>query len=259
MKPFRVLNRYLDNFITRKFVTPYIRSITNDTVASGPFKGMKYVEGSVGSRLLPKFLGTYEMELVPTMQRIFKQNFNLIIDVGSAEGYYAVGMAMKNPQAHVIGFESEVRGRELMKKMAELNGVAGRVSAAGFCDTEGLAVSIAENKKCLVMMDIEGGERELLDNVLIPKLNKCYILVEAHECVVPGIEDVIKERFSKTHNITEIKERIRNKEDFPISISFLYRTLLKRYFIFSSMNEARYDSLLPRPSKNAGWLYMEPR
>ncbi|MDO8493075.1 MAG: hypothetical protein Q7S19_00820 [bacterium] len=259
MKTLRILDRYLENFITRRYVTPFIRAKTGDMVASGLFKGMKYVEGSVGSRLLPKYLGTYELELVPILEKVLRESFNTIIDVGAAEGYYAVGMAMRSPSAEVIAFESEERGRDLIKKMAESNGVSGRVSTKGFCDTKSLSDTIAENKKTLVMMDIEGGEKELLDNSLISKLNKCYILVEAHECVVPGIVDTLVARFKDTHKFMETKERRRIPEDFPISIPLIYRTLFKKYFVTSSMNEARYDSLLPWPEKNAGWLYFEPK
>ena len=259
MKIFSVLNRYFDNFITRKFVTPYIRFRTGDKVASGPFKGMNYISGSVGSRLTPKFLGTYELELAPTIEKICKKNFDVIVDVGAAEGYYAVGMAMRNQKTKVIAFESEDTGRELIGEMAVKNRVAKRVDIRGHCGIGSLSDAISENKKCLVMMDIEGAEMELLDNDVVPKLNRCHILVEAHECVVPGVSDTIKNRFKNTHKINEIDERSRGMSDFPLAVPFIFRTLLKRYFIYNSMDEARFDSLVGRPEKNAGWLYLEPK
>lgn len=259
MKILRILNRYLDNYINHKYVVPFIKAKTGMTVASGPFKGMKYLEDSVGSRLLPKYLGTYELELSPIMERIRREHFDVIVDVGAAEGYYAVGMAMKNPQTKVVAFESEKRGRELLKKIADKNGVSGRISIKGHCDTKSLSDAIPDNKKCLVMMDIEGGEETLLDNSIISKLNKCYILVEAHEFAVSGIVDIIVNRFKDTHKFIEIKERRRVLEDFTISLPFIYRSFFRRYFIIGAMNEGRYDSLLPRPEKNAGWLYLEPR
>ena len=108
-------------------------------------------------------------------------------------------------------------------------------------------------------MDVEGFEANLLDNAAIPKLNNCHILAEIHECVVPGVGDKIKDRFKNTHKIVEIKERARALGDFPLVIPALYRTLFKKYFIFNSMDEARFDSLVGKPEKNTNWFYLEPK
>lgn len=259
VKIFRVLNRRLEKFIVQKFVVSFIQRKTGNVVASGPFLGMKYVESSTGSRLLPKILGTYELELHPIIEEICRGSFDVVIDVGAAEGYYAVGMAIRNPNAKIIAFETETSGQNLIKNMANFNGVADRVSVRGFCDSRSLSDSIIDNKKCLIIMDIEGAESALLDNLAVPKLNNCYILVEIHECVVPGVGDIIRGRFENTHNIVEIKERARVLENFPLVIPVLYRTLLKKYFIFNGMDEARFDSLIGKPDKNTNWLYLEPK
>src|SRR3989344_7241810 len=80
MKKIRILNRCFENFIARKFVVPFIWAKTGGMVASGPFEGMKYVKDSVGSRLLPKLLGTYELELHPTIEKVCRESFDTIID-----------------------------------------------------------------------------------------------------------------------------------------------------------------------------------
>ena len=143
-KKFLILNRYFEGFITRCFTVNFIKKLTGNIVASGPFAGMKYASGSIGSRLLPKILGTYELELHPTIEKICQRSFDLIIDVGAAEGYYAVGMALRNSDAEVIAFETEVGGQNLIKEMADINGVADRVSVRGFCDSESLSDSISD-------------------------------------------------------------------------------------------------------------------
>lgn len=258
-KKFLVLNRYFERFITDHFTVNFINKLIDSIVASGPFKGMKYVSGSIGSRLLPKILGTYELELHPVIEEICRGSFDVIIDVGAAEGYYAVGMALRNSGAKIIAFETEAGGQNLIKNMADLNGVANRVSVRGFCDSRSLSDSISDNKKCLIIMDIEGAESVLLDNSMIPKLNNCSILAEIHECVVPGVGDIILGRFKNTHKIIEIKERARTLGDFPLPAPFLYRSLFKKYFILNSMDEARFDSLIGKPEKNTNWFYLEPK
>jgi hypothetical protein len=62
-------------------------------VLSGPFVGMRYLNEIVWGPIECRWLGTYEQELVPIIGKILKMNYSTIIDVGSAEGYYAIGLA----------------------------------------------------------------------------------------------------------------------------------------------------------------------
>src|SRR6478672_6897407 len=65
-------------------------------VQHGPFKGMKYPGvNSVGSALIPKLLGSYERELHPLIDSICAGQYDQVVDIGCAEGYYAVGLAMR--------------------------------------------------------------------------------------------------------------------------------------------------------------------
>jgi len=75
------INRILD-------AKPSILRIFKDLlVLNGPFKGLKYPRlESFGSQIFPKLLGSYEIELAPVFDRIFKENYLKIIDVGCAEG-----------------------------------------------------------------------------------------------------------------------------------------------------------------------------
>ena len=60
-------------------------------VRNGFFKGMKYVTfKSAGSSLFPKLLGSYEIELLPVFAGLQKNKYDDILDIGCAEGYYAV-------------------------------------------------------------------------------------------------------------------------------------------------------------------------
>src|SRR4051812_47884953 len=59
-------------------------------VRQGPFAGMRYVpflHVSVPS----KIYGTYELELREVVDEISRSNADLLVNIGSAEGYYAVG------------------------------------------------------------------------------------------------------------------------------------------------------------------------
>jgi hypothetical protein len=95
-----------------------VHARTGGRVRCGPFAGMRYIQGSVGSAYVPKLLGIYERELTTYMEEACALEFPLIADIGAAEGYYAVGMALRNPNARVIAFEMEQKGRAALKELA---------------------------------------------------------------------------------------------------------------------------------------------
>jgi hypothetical protein len=84
-----------------------VRNRTRGRVHSGPFAGMRWISSAPDcARIhIPKLLGIYERELNPYIDQACALNFSRIVDVGAAEGYYAVGMALRNPHARVIAFE----------------------------------------------------------------------------------------------------------------------------------------------------------
>src|SRR5579859_5362525 len=72
------------------YLTHLVRKRTRARVRSGPFAGMRYVDASIGSAYLPKLLGIYERELHPVIEEACASRPGLIVDLGAAEGYYAV-------------------------------------------------------------------------------------------------------------------------------------------------------------------------
>ena len=82
----------------------------------GPFKGVRYIDTAQGSAYIPKLLGIYERELTPQIEDLISLQPVLIVDLGAAEGYYAVGLAMRLKSAQVIAFEMEHSGQAALKK-----------------------------------------------------------------------------------------------------------------------------------------------
>lgn len=62
-------------------------------VLSGPFKGMRYLDETVWGPIEPKWIGCYEEQLHEVIDDVIEANYLTIFDIGSAEGYYAVGLA----------------------------------------------------------------------------------------------------------------------------------------------------------------------
>lgn len=196
-------------------------------VAGGIFKGLKYSDLSCGSMLGPKLLGTYEKEIQGVIQEIIETNYEHIVDVGAAEGYYAVGLLKMCPQSKVTAFESSIDGRRAMKTMAERNGLSERLTIIGFCTAEDLNQTLGKAKKELIICDIEGGEIDLLNPTHILDLKSTDILVEVHDFVDINIGATLLKRFAPTHDIKRFYSKPRNFDDLPNFPDFDKKLLLK--------------------------------
>src|SRR5262249_13702132 len=175
----RGLRRYFrDTFLVRQTrMKTRIYGESDPTVLSGPFAGMKYFNEVVWGPIEPKWLGTYEQELHPIVERILQTNYSNIIDVGSAEGYYAVGLAVRFPLAQVYSYDIDPWARSQQRRLARLNGV-NNLEIRKRCTGELLANCITG--RALLLCDIEGCEYDLLEPNKTPVLRKCDILVETH-------------------------------------------------------------------------------
>jgi hypothetical protein len=213
-------------------------------VAQGPFRGMRYVSLSFESAFLPKLLGTYECELSPAVESICQAGCDRIIDIGTAEGYYAVGMALRNPGAQLVGFELSRAARSVLRKLARCNGVSGRIKLLGRCTPEKLRAALAGAVRPAVICDCEGAEDELLDPDRIPPLKHALVLVEIHDGMVPGVAQRVADRFAATHEIQVIDNRERSCEDLPAGYDLPP----------DEAAEAMYEN-----RRHAQWFFMAPR
>jgi hypothetical protein len=168
-------------------------------VQGGLFAGMRYPRfKSVGSALLAKLLGTYEVELTEILTQAIQTPYEVIADVGCAEGYYAVGLALKIPQCKVFAFDIDPEARALCTEMAQVNHVTDRLVVEGKSTGESLSNLVA-GKRALVISDCEGGELDLFDPSTILKIAHCDVLIEAHEFIHRGISQELQNRFRATH------------------------------------------------------------
>jgi hypothetical protein len=210
---------------------------------------MRYIRGSVGSAYVPKLLGMYERELNEAVEAACAASISLIIDVGAAEDYYAVGLARRNPQARVIAFEMEETGRLALDEMARLNGVKDSVEIRGKCEVADLRAALAGEDRALVVCDAEGYEETLLKPDEIPELASAHVLVEMHDFISRGITERVMERFELTHRIERIWQEPRSGAEFPCRT--LGTLLLPRRYLDWAVSEWRPERMC--------WLWMQPR
>lgn len=180
-------------------------------VLTGPFKGMIYPNlDTKDYNLVSKIVGSYESELHQVVNQICKTPYDEIINVGSAEGYYAIGLARNIPGATVYAYDIDEYSLDLCRQTAVANNVQDRMQFRGFCSAETLA-NFPFKGKTLIVTDCEGYEKELFSENTVPHLAHCDILVELHDCLVPGVTSAILTRFAPTHDI-----HIYSTKDKPI-------------------------------------------
>ena len=230
------------------YLTHLTRQRTGCRVRQGPFAGMHYTDRSICSTYIPKLLGIYERELAFFIEQICDARPGLIVDVGAAEGYYAVGLAIRNPQARVVAFEIEENGQNAISEMARLNNVTERIAVHGKCESWDLQAVLSSEVSSVVVCDVEGYEEKLLDMGSVPSLRHAKMLVELHDFAVPGITETLKRRFNETHVIQVIYEEKRSRSEFP------WRPFWTFFLPSSSIDRAVSE----RRSVKMAWLWMTP-
>lgn len=203
-----------------------LRARNGTTVLAGPFKGMSYAVGASEGAWAARLLGGYEASLAPVLEAVIARGYPQILDLGCAEGYYAVGLALRMPGTRVLTRDRDPAARALVAALAAANGVADRVSVGGEIGHDDFA--LCRTARTFVLCDIEGAEDALLDPVAAPGLLAADLLVEVHEGLAPGLTDRLAARFADSHRVTRIGRRIAGDSlpDWAEGLSDLDRLLL---------------------------------
>jgi hypothetical protein len=176
------------------------------TVPHGPFAGMRYSGPASEGGRAPRLLGLYEASLHPVLERIVARGYAQVVDLGCAEGYYAVGLARRLPGARILARDADPRAQALCADLARANGVSDRVEIGGAM--AGAEFDICAAADTVVICDIEGAEDTVLDPVTAPGLLGADILVEVHDCFAPGLSGRIADRFAATHSVERLDRRL---------------------------------------------------
>jgi hypothetical protein len=199
-------------------VTPLTRDFVDRhglAVLRGPFAGMQLDERMVGisGDLVAKLLGTYERELRPAFEEWIAAAPSHVVDVGSAEGYYAIGLARAIPAATVLAYDIDSAARERCQELAARNAVSDRVVVREECTLEELGELPADG--VVLLSDCEGCEAALLDPERQPLLRGWPIIVELHDFIDPSISATLRRRFEASHEIELITEHPVDEREVP--------------------------------------------
>jgi hypothetical protein len=117
IRPFIELADYAqdrrDAFVTRQSVTDQriMTALGQPMVKNGPFKGMIYPRFLYPSNF-SKIIGSYEKEISDIIETLCNKRFTEIVNIGCAEGYYAVGFARRIDNVRVTACDNRRRARD---------------------------------------------------------------------------------------------------------------------------------------------------
>lgn len=202
----------------REMIARYLANKHGAVVQNGPFAGMRYLDKLSGGMDVPELVGCSEAELHGVIAGLVRKGYQRIINIGSARGYYAVGLARLMPGAVVYAFETQPKFQSLCAELASRNQVGNRVHQRGTCTVAELyEVALPES---LIFCDCEGGELELLDPKQVPALLRCDLVVEAHDFKNPDTSRLLAERFTPSHQVMTIRNAGRNPYQYESLLEF---------------------------------------
>jgi hypothetical protein len=193
-------------------------------IQNGPFQNMRYPaellipEKVIRYALLPKIVGCYEAELHGILTEMISRNYDRVVNIGCSEGYYAIGLSLRLPNACVFAFDIDPLARQLCDKIARLNEVSDRVTIQGECTMHRLQELVAD--RTLIICDCEGCELQLLRPDSVPCLRACDLIVELHDCFDPSTSEVVTGRFAQSHDTVVLARATRDPAVYPSLLSF---------------------------------------
>jgi ribosomal protein L11 methylase PrmA len=243
------LQRYLQQVADarRKELIPYVYAQTSGIVQTGPFRGMCITPKTMwgDGDTVSKLLGLYENELHSYLEQAVIANPDIVVNIGCAEGYYSIGLAQRLPKSTVLAVDMDARSKPIINDNATANNVK-NVSALTHCvDVAWLQDCCEKQLNPLLVFDCEGAELELLDPGKVTALSKCSVLVECHDCIIPGITETLIKRFEDTHNIELTSQTVKDAYQFE------FLKTLSDCDKWALVHEGRPSAMT--------WLYMVPK
>jgi len=229
----------------REELTNLIFQRTQGLVYLGPFEGMKILpkwswgDGDSAGKLL----GLYECELFESIERVIGNNPDLVLNIGSAEGFYGIGFGMRIPTSQVVLVDVSETAINIARENAQVNKV-NKIQFSTDSSIDNFRSYLAKYNRPFIFMDCEGYEEDFLDLEKIPELVKTTVIVESHDCIRAGLTDKLVARFKDTHNVKVIPQGAKNP------------------YLGITFDLSDYDKMLlcveSRPSTMT-WLFMEPK
>jgi hypothetical protein len=186
----------------------------NNSVISGPYKNMFFSEKSYSGigDLGAKIIGVYELEVQNKLLELIN-NFNIenFVNIGSAEGYHAIGVAKQEKIKKIITLEKDEKSTSIFTENIKKNNLKKNITIENEANsgTFNILNTKIDFSKTLFLIDIEGNELELLDDKAIELLKKSFLIIENHKFLLCDQKqykyDMLINKLKNTFNLEIIK------------------------------------------------------
>jgi hypothetical protein len=237
-----------------------------DEVQTGPFRGMKYPGPDTWvSCRFGKIIGCYEFEVFPWIERLVAEGrpVTSVVNIGASDGYFAVGLGRLFPDARIFPFEADPDRVGSLNELARLNSVTDRFAAGLWGDPAALnALDVGDCP--LVVCDVDGYEKVLMDPAAVPWLTRAIIILEVHEFLAPNLSSEEKARFEKRHSflVRDIGALIRSRFEntHRIETALVSATPVDRFPLLQNLEMGEVLALTESDRANIHpWFFLTPK
>jgi hypothetical protein len=193
----------------REILSSRIHHNYSGEVAFGLFRGLKISSESAwsGSRDTgSKVLGLYESQILNWVK---SRRFDLFIDIGAADSYYAMGLLLSKRAKRAITFEVSEKDRNIAKLLSLKMQMSEKIEILGRANVNQIIKATAGIKKVFILVDIEGEEYNLITPRLLKLTRNCFFLIEMHNHPHNNLENKFIKLCRKTHFVEILNDRER--------------------------------------------------
>ena len=174
------------------WLVDHLFSISSGKVISGLFQGMKLSKKSNWDKKIYKFntdlsskiVGCYEQEVQNKIVELQKKNKKkYFVNFGAGEGYFALGVLHSGFFEKSLVFEISESSRNIMIENSKLNSLQDKLlikKNANKNFLKDLNDSFKEISDIFLLMDIEGGEFDIINESNLQAIKNCNLIIEFH-------------------------------------------------------------------------------
>ena len=239
-------NSYID------FLILYSIRFKDQRLIKSYFKNTKIIKGVFVDLLIPKYkvvtsayypklLGTYEIEIQDHILNFISDLRNTyFIDFGCADGYYLAVAKKVRQDLLVIGVDIDEKALKLsynILKQNKLNDT--KIILSKEFDEE----SIRNYSQGIMVVDCEGFEAKLIENLSNTFIQKTNFIIEIHDFVDATIFENVSNKLSLTHTMNvDYSTELENKLiSIPIELNCL-------------SNQSKFDLITESRPQKMRWI-----
>ena len=252
---FKFSNYYLKNYnyqhkISHEYINGVLNYIFKDRIIKhGPFKGMHYNIDS-NKNTFQKLLGSYEKEIQIVIEYLIKLKPKIIINIGTEDGYYSIGMGFKLQTSNVLIFENDNNHISSCYKLARENNILNKIKIYNKDEinkiTKNLNIIVSDP---IFICDYGREEQIFFNKNLFSKFRQSFFIIKIHDNTFYDIGKLLISSFQETHDYKEISS-ITNYEKVS---KYNYKEIL--HFDFSE----KLLLLSENNDKYKRWFYIYPK